>query len=43
MCGHSNERYSTVLSCGTVILYKVALIFESVDKTLVWDHSNERY
>ena len=26
-----------------IILYKVVLIFTSVDKTLACDHSNERY
>ena len=26
-----------------IMLYKVVLAFESVDKTLVWGHSNESY
>ena len=26
-----------------IMLYNVALMFRSVDETLVWDHSNENY
>ena len=41
-CGHSNESYRAILSCGTVImLNKVALTFESLDEILKRDHSNE--
>ena len=43
-CGHSNaaieQHFSTVLF---VMLYKVVLTFESVDKILKCDHSNESY
>ena len=38
VCGHSNESYCAVLSCGSVyMLYKVILTFKPADEALVCD------
>ena len=36
----TEQDFSVVLS---IMLYKVVLTFEFVDKILKWDHSNESY
>ena len=44
MCDHSKkatEQYFHVVLF--IMLYKVVLTFESVDETLMCDHSNESY
>ena len=46
VCGHSNESYCAVLSCGTVcyaVQGLVVLTFKPVDETLVCGHSNGSY
>ena len=44
VCDHSNERYSAVLSCGTVYYAVQGGSFsKSVNETLVCDHLNESY
>ena len=41
-CYHLNESYRAVLSCDAfILLYKVVLSFESMDKILKCDNSNE--
>ena len=44
-CNHLISQSSpAVVSSGTsMVLYKLALTFTSVDETLVRDHSNESY
>ena len=47
MCDHSNESLKAIEQYFQVVLfimlYKVFLTFQSVDETLVCDHSNESY
>ena len=39
----ATEQYFLAVKFITCMLYKVVLTFESVDKILMCDHSNEKY